>query len=190
MDLYSLLGGFVSAAEYTRARVAWLCRILSLAAIHALHGRTLPILFLFLRLLLTQHTPSQHFDAFNLDEDDGRRFASNGGQRTITVLVYLNDVQHGGCTHFPRVNLNVQPKQGMALVFFPATIHGVKDEMALHSALPAVDTKYVSQIWIRQQSYFGQASKRLVQKMGAELAPFDMMKRPPLKIEEAFPPQA
>lgn len=112
---------------------------------------------------------SQHFDAFNLDEEDGRRFASNGGQRTVTVLVYLNDVFNGGATAFPTLKLQIQPRQGMALVFFPATVDGVLDRQALHAALPALDTKYVSQIWIRQGSYFGQASKRLSQLMGPPL---------------------
>ena len=94
----------------------------------------------------------QHYDAFNLDEEDGRRFAENGGQRTITVLIYLNDVERGGATSFPTLNLNVQPKQGMALIFFPATLDGTLDPRVLHAALPAIDTKYVSQIWIRQSN--------------------------------------
>ncbi|KAL3894301.1 MAG: hypothetical protein SGARI_007789, partial [Bacillariaceae sp.] len=91
-----------------------------------------------------------HYDAFNLDEEDGRRFASNGGQRTVTVLIYLNDVARGGETSFPTLRLQVKPVQGMALVFFPATMDGALDPRALHAALPAVDPKYVSQIWIRQ----------------------------------------
>eukprot|EP00536_Pseudo-nitzschia_multiseries_P001058 jgi/Psemu1/294264/fgenesh1_pm.13_\ len=89
-----------------------------------------------------------HFDAFNIDEDDGARFAANGGQRTVTVLIYLNDVTSGGHTAFPR--LPVRPTKGTALVFFPATVDGHLDPRALHAALPAVDTKFVSQIWIRQ----------------------------------------
>jgi hypothetical protein len=104
-----------------------------------------------------------------LDEEDGRRFAANGGQRTVTVLVYLNDVARGGATSFPNINLQIQPRQGMALVFFPATVDGVLDRQALHAALPALDIKYVSQIWIRQGMYFGQASKRLLQVMGPPL---------------------
>jgi len=103
----------------------------------------------------------QHFDAFDLSNEDGRRFASNGGQRTVTVLVYLNDVSRGGQTAFPSLNIEVQPKQGMALVFFPATVDGYLDKMALHAALPAVDPKYVSQVWIRQGNYEGQPSKRI-----------------------------
>jgi prolyl 4-hydroxylase len=108
----------------------------------------------------------QHFDAFDLSTVDGLRFASNGGQRVVTILVYLNDVARGGCTHFPCLNLSVQPRQGMAVVFFPASVDGFLDKAALHAALPAIDTKFVSQVWIRQSNYTGQASKRLPQILG------------------------
>ncbi|KAL9186169.1 hypothetical protein ACHAXT_005407 [Thalassiosira profunda] len=111
----------------------------------------------------------QHFDAFDLSNDDGRRFAANGGQRTVTVLVYLNDVSRGGSTAFPNLNVEVRPRRGMALVFFPSTLDGLLDRMALHAALPAVDIKYVSQVWIRQGNYEGRPSKRLAAPMVAGL---------------------
>jgi prolyl 4-hydroxylase len=108
----------------------------------------------------------QHYDAFDLSTEDGRRFATNGGQRVITVLIYLNTVHRGGATRFPALNFEVRPVRGMALVFFPATVDGLLDKTALHAALPAIDTKYVSQIWIRQSVYSGQPSKRLPQPLG------------------------
>jgi len=110
----------------------------------------------------------QHFDAFDLSNEDGRRFAANGGQRVVTVLVYLNDVPQGGSTFFPALNLKVQPRRGMALVFFPATVDGLLDRNALHAALPAMEpfTKYVSQVWIRQGNYNGHPSKRLSHTLG------------------------
>ena len=49
------------------------------------------------RYLATQEYKA-HYDAFDLDTEDGRRFASNGGQRVCTVLIYLNDVEKGGKT--------------------------------------------------------------------------------------------
>jgi prolyl 4-hydroxylase len=113
----------------------------------------------------------QHYDAFDLSTEDGRRFAANGGQRTMTCLLYLNDVIRGGATRFPALDLDVQPRRGMALLFFPATIDGMLDKMALHAALPAIDTKYVSQVWIRQSTYNGQPSKRLAQTLGVPFAP-------------------
>lgn len=103
----------------------------------------------------------QHFDAFDVSNEDGRRFVSNGGQRTVTVLVYLNKVENGGGTSFPVLNLEVKPKKGMAIVFFPATVDGLLDKMVLHAAKPAIDTKYVSQVWIRQGHYDGLPSKRM-----------------------------
>ena len=103
----------------------------------------------------------QHFDAFDVSNEDGIRFAQNGGQRTVTVLVYLNDVNQGGHTWFPNLNLSVQPKRGMALIFFPSTVDGLLDKNALHAAKPAIDTKYVSQVWIRQGRYDGMPSKRM-----------------------------
>jgi prolyl 4-hydroxylase len=87
-----------------------------------------------------------HFDAFDLNSIDGRRFADNGGQRVCTVLIYLNDVPSGGQTIFPGLKLAFNPKQGRALVFFPATMDGVLDTNALHAAMPAVDTKFVCQV--------------------------------------------
>ena len=84
-----------------------------------------------------------------------------GGQRVGTVLVYLNDVAEGGHTSFAKLGLSVQPVKGDAIVFFPATLEGKLDDQYLHAAEPAVDIKWVSQIWIRQTAYNGRASTRL-----------------------------
>ena len=108
---------------------------------------------------------TQHFDAFDLGNEDGRRFAQNGGQRVVTVLVYLNDCVQGGQTDFPAMNIQVAPRKGTAVVFFPATVDGYLDKRALHAALPAIDTKYVSQVWVRQGNYTGTPSKRLATPM-------------------------
>ncbi|CAM9121867.1 unnamed protein product [Heterosigma akashiwo] len=105
----------------------------------------------------------EHFDAFDLNTEDGRRFAQNGGQRIATVLVYLNDVRAGGETCFPKLQLAMQPRRGNAIVFFPAKLNGELDPLALHCARPAVEgyPKWVSQIWIRQGHYDGIPSKRV-----------------------------
>ena len=57
-----------------------------------------------------------------------------------------------GCD-FParrRVNFEVKPKKGNALIFFPGFMNGELDTDALHAGMPAIDTKWVSQVWIRQ----------------------------------------
>lgn len=96
-----------------------------------------------------------HYDAFDVTDADGRRHMFNGGQRLCTVLIYLNTVTSGGKTSFPRIDREFTPKAGRAVVFFPCTITGELDDLALHAALPAVDEKYVCQIWVRESEYDG-----------------------------------
>ncbi|CAM9529241.1 unnamed protein product [Chrysoparadoxa australica] len=104
---------------------------------------------------------SFHFDAFDLGTEEGRRFAQNGGQRIATVLIYLNNVTSGGCTYFPHLGLRVTPRQGMAVVFFPASLDGQLDDRLLHAAEPAGESpKWVSQIWIRQGMHVGSVPRR------------------------------
>ena len=143
-----------STCYLAREDLPWLCRKVSKLTNKPICHMELPQVGRYLNT--QQYMP--HFDAFNTHEEDGARFAANGGQRTVTVLIYLNDVSSGGHTAFPQLmraegspeKLQVQPTRGSALVFFPATVDGHLDPRTLHAALPAVDIKFVSQIWIRQ----------------------------------------
>uniref|UniRef100_A0A6C0D743 Fe2OG dioxygenase domain-containing protein n=1 Tax=viral metagenome TaxID=1070528 RepID=A0A6C0D743_9ZZZZ len=87
-----------------------------------------------------------HQDA--LDKEDAET-----GQRIATVLIYLNNVNSGGGTFFNNLNLRVKPKEGDAIVFLPAKIDGTIDTRLLHTAEDASDTKWVSQIWVRNKKY-------------------------------------
>lgn len=93
---------------------------------------------------------SEHHDGADPSTASGREFLEDGGQRICTVLIYLNDVAEGGGTHFPLLELTARPKQGRALVFFPGFANGELDTDMVHCAQPAVDTKWVSQVWLRQ----------------------------------------
>jgi len=98
-----------------------------------------------------------HFDANrSADFEDKNR----GGQTLSTLLVYLNDVDDGGTTRFgklPRVDderqvkndekLNIIPKKGDALLFFPADENGIFDERTEHEGCLAVDEKWIARIW-------------------------------------------
>lgn len=81
---------------------------------------------------------------------DDMEFMAQGGQRVATILVYLNDVPHGGATAFPTIGIEISPKAGRCLLFFPALTDGRCDEQTLHAARPAVDEKWVAQVWVRQ----------------------------------------
>jgi len=103
---------------------------------------------------VARYTDSQryveHYDGVDPHTDAGRAFCQNGGQRIATVLMYLNDCLSGGSTFFRRLNFEVRPKKGVAVIFFPGFMNGELDTDALHAGMPAHDIKFVSQIWIRQ----------------------------------------
>ena len=53
---------------------------------------------------------NDHHDAFNADTDEGKKHLKRG-QRIYTALGYLNDVEEGGSTEFPDLNISVAPKR-------------------------------------------------------------------------------
>lgn len=69
--------------------------------------------------------------------------------------------KHDEPTHPPPLSFRDGHVPGMAVMFFPATLDGTLDPMLLHAAEPAVDTKWVSQIWIRQGDYHGSPTARI-----------------------------
>jgi len=91
-----------------------------------------------------------HYDSADPETSGRRMMQEPGGQRICTVLIYLNEVASGGGTRFNLLGLQLRPRKGTALIFFPAFVDGTVDTNALHEALPADDRKYVCQIWIRQ----------------------------------------
>jgi len=78
------------------------------------------------------------------------------GVRVLTVFLYLSDVQAGGGTHFPKLDLTIEPKRGRVVVW-PSVLDGSPDEIdysTVHEAL-AVEAglKYSVNGWMHQKSY-------------------------------------
>ena len=87
-----------------------------------------------------------HFDANRgADVEDANR----GGQTLATLLLYLNDVDAGagGVTRFGRLNLEVTPRRGQCLVFFPAAEDGTFDDRVEHEGTEATEEKWICRIW-------------------------------------------
>lgn len=94
-----------------------------------------------------------HFDYFTQTEG-GHKHIATGGQRIITVIMYLNDVNAGGATIFPNINLNIYPKKGAALYFSYFNSQGQIDPDTLHGGAPVVEgEKWIATKWIRQREY-------------------------------------
>ncbi|MDG2075209.1 MAG: 2OG-Fe(II) oxygenase [Arenicellales bacterium] len=94
-----------------------------------------------------------HHDGVDMTGAVGKLWAANGGQRLVTLLIYINDVARGGKTLFNELNLYSKPQKGTALLFFPAFGNGEMDRRVLHEADTVIDEKWVIQIWIRQSRW-------------------------------------
>jgi prolyl 4-hydroxylase len=90
-----------------------------------------------------------HYDALSVGQDAA--IFQDGGQRIKTALVYLNTVEKGGCTVFPKLNLKVAPVQGSMLVF-PNTDEQEKTILnSYHAGEKIIDeNKWLVTKWIRK----------------------------------------
>lgn len=78
------------------------------------------------------------------------------GARIMTIFLYLNDVEEGGGTRFPKLDITQQPKKGSALLW-----PNVMDEDPLeeekrtfHEALPVTKgVKYGANSWIHSEDF-------------------------------------
>ncbi len=67
--------------------------------------------------------------------------------RLVTVFCYLNDVEKGGRTYFPAIDLVIEPKKGMAVIHFPSDTNLIGDDRTLHQGMPAIDDKWLLTTW-------------------------------------------
>ena len=78
------------------------------------------------------------------------------GNRHYTFLIYLNAVEAGGETAFPRLNLTVMPHAYSALVFNNVLDNGEPDERSQHEGVaPSRGVKYAINGWVRSKHLFG-----------------------------------
>lgn len=97
----------------------------------------------------------QHHDSCCDDTDGCSTFEQEGGQRVITLLVYLNSDFTDGETHFPELDMKMKADPGSAIAFWPL---GANDDRchpkALHAGLPpSTGTKYVCNAWVRENKF-------------------------------------
>ncbi|TRZ40500.1 2OG-Fe(II) oxygenase [Niallia circulans] len=99
---------------------------------------------------ILKYTPGQeykaHFDFFN----SASKAAKNN--RISTLVIYLNDVEEGGETYFPKLNLSISPKKGSAVYFEYFYNNQDLNELTLHGGAPVIKgEKWVATQWMRKQ---------------------------------------
>jgi prolyl 4-hydroxylase len=117
-------------------------RISELTMVHQDHFESMQLL---------RYHKGFYYKAHN-DNAGGQQGTYTGG-RVYTAFLYLNDVEEGGETQFPRLKFKVKPERG-SLLLWPSVKSDNPSEIdtrTLHEALPVVKgQKFSANVWIEQ----------------------------------------
>ncbi len=95
-----------------------------------------------------------HFDFLQLTNAANRASIARSGQRVSTLIAYLNDVEAGGETTFPKIGLCVTPQVGNAVYFEYCNSKNQVDHLSLHAGNPVTrGEKWVLTKWMRQKRF-------------------------------------
>ncbi|WP_225204588.1 prolyl hydroxylase family protein [Novosphingobium huizhouense] len=96
-----------------------------------------------------------HFDHFSPDQAFWEAEQARGGQRSWTAMAYLNAVEEGGSTDFPKVPLSIPPQPGTLIVWNNMKPDGTPNPRSLHAGTPVIrGTKYVLTKWYRARPWW------------------------------------
>ena len=92
----------------------------------------------------------EHTDWFAPGTKEFTDHTSVGGQRTWTVMIYLNHVVEGGETLFKRLDRSFSPLPGLGLAWNNLQAAGTPNPFTLHEAVPVMTgSKWVITKWFR-----------------------------------------
>ncbi|MEO0368376.1 MAG: 2OG-Fe(II) oxygenase, partial [Pseudomonadota bacterium] len=95
-----------------------------------------------------------HHDWFDPDSEALNYAGFENNQRTWTVIIYLNDLEDGGETFFPELNISIKPRKGWALIWDNLLPNGQGNPRAIHQAKPLTGGhKSIITKWYRNQGY-------------------------------------
>ncbi|MEN0006383.1 MAG: 2OG-Fe(II) oxygenase [Bacteroidota bacterium] len=89
----------------------------------------------------------------------------SSGQRTWTVMVYLNDVEEGGHTEFLEIGKSFAPKKGTAVIWKNADSKDEVNPATLHCGRPVLKgKKFILTKWFREHEFNPQEDARLAKQ--------------------------
>ena len=96
----------------------------------------------------------EHHDFFYTSEPYWPEQEREGGQRTWTAMVFLNEPEAGGQTAFPKAGIRVTPRTGNLLAWNNLDEYGEPNIYSLHTGLPVeAGVKYVITKWYRERPW-------------------------------------
>ena len=91
-----------------------------------------------------------HSDHFRQNRAHWQRERLRGGQRTWTAMLYLDAVEAGGATDFPKLGLAIAPAPGLLAVWNNIGRDGRPNPALLHAGMPVeTGVKHVITQWYR-----------------------------------------
>lgn len=96
----------------------------------------------------------QHNDYFAAGQPYSEAVAKEGGQRTWTAMVFLNEPQQGGCTNFPEAGASIVPRRGTLLTWNNLNRQGMPNRSTHHEgARVEAGVKHVLTKWFREREW-------------------------------------
>lgn len=96
----------------------------------------------------------QHTDYFEPQGADYATYCSVGGQRTWTLMIYLNAVEAGGATRFKALDKLFQPEPGKLLCWNNRRADGSVNPATIHHGMKVrKGVKYVITQWYRERPF-------------------------------------
>jgi prolyl 4-hydroxylase len=107
---------------------------------------------------------AHHNDYF--DDANYINHCLSSGQRTWTFMIYLNDVEEGGETDFPKINKRFTPQKRMAVVWRNSNGKGTENSASHHSGMPVIKgKKIIITKWFRENIFNSSEDARLSQEI-------------------------
>lgn len=96
-----------------------------------------------------------HHDWFDTTQEYWTPEVAQGGQRAWTLMAYLNNVEEGGNTDFPRADVSIPPQAGTLIMWSNALANGKPNPDTLHAGTPVrKGVKYVVTRWYRGRKWY------------------------------------
>jgi len=98
---------------------------------------------------------TDHYDSCCDNNDRCKDFITHGGQRVLSVIIYLNKEFENGETYFKNSDVKLKPNIGGAIICFPLAQNTNKCHPdSNHQALPVTGgIKWIANVWFRENKF-------------------------------------